>query len=105
MKRSHLDIISVKQATRGGRRAAGDNVGTLEQPLQRTLPGMGGGGGRWGTGASAVSELWTGPEGLTGRGAMACRTVPWLGMNMVAGAWVGSAAGTAADRRRERGAG
>lgn len=77
-------------------------MGTLEQPLQRTLPGMGGGGGRWGTGASAVSELWTGPEGLTGRGAMACRTVPWLGMNMVAGAWVGRAAGTAADRRGER---
>lgn len=49
---------------------------TLEQPLQRTLPGMGGGGGRGGVGVSAVSELGTGPDGLTGREAMAWRTVP-----------------------------
>lgn len=53
-----------------------EDAGTLEQPLQRTLPGMGGGGGRWGVDVSAVSELGTGPDGLTGREAMACRTVP-----------------------------
>lgn len=37
--------------------AAGETAGTLEQPLQRTLPGMGGGGGRWGADVNGVSEL------------------------------------------------
>lgn len=67
---------------------------TLEQPLQRTLPGTGGWGGRGGTGARVVREPWTGTGGLTGRGAMACRTVPLLGIKMVAGGGAGSAAGT-----------
>lgn len=39
---------------------------TLEQPLQRTLPGTAGGGGRGGAGTRAGSELWIGAGGLRG---------------------------------------
>lgn len=47
-----------------------------------------------------MSELWTGTEGLTGRGAMACKTVPGLGMKMVAGGWGGTVDCTGVGRKR-----
>lgn len=68
--------VGRKQRRPRGRRPEGRRRGTLEQPLQRTLPGMGGGGGRWGAEVSAVSGLWTGPGGRTGREAMAWSTAP-----------------------------
>lgn len=75
----------------------------MEQPLQRTLPGTGGGGGRGGTGASAVSELWTGTGCLTGRGPMAWRTAPLLGIKIAAGGGAWTAAGTGLERSRKVG--
>lgn len=57
---------------------------TLEQPLQRTLPGTGGIGGRGGAGAIAESKAGTGIGGLRGRGVMACRIAPLPGIEMAA---------------------
>lgn len=74
-------------------------INTLEQPLQRTLPGTGGCGGRGGIGVRAGIEVGTGIGGLTGREAMACMTAPLPGIKMAVGVGAGTAAGTEVDKR------
>lgn len=58
---------------------------TLEQPLQRTLPGTGGGAGRGGAVVRVGSDAVSGAEGRTASGAIACKTVPLPGIKIAVG--------------------
>lgn len=73
---------------------------TLEQPLQRTLPAIWGGGGRCGIMVRVGIGRVTGAGCLTGREAIAWRTAPLPGMKMVVWAGAETAAGTSAGKRR-----